>query len=114
MSNLETTENKNQIKYDLARTTLELVQFNTALGNQLGSLDVEFRVNGRKQNFSARRLKFLCDSLRIISHEEATITTREPLNPLTTDSGIPARLISRLQNADCVPWSHALQLSTPC
>jgi hypothetical protein len=49
-----------------------------------------------------------------VCHDEATITTREPLKPVTTDSGIPERLISRLQNASHVPWNLVWQLSKPC
>ena len=41
MSNLEATENKNQVKWDLAGPMLELLQYNIAVSNDLGSLLVE-------------------------------------------------------------------------
>jgi len=75
MGNLETTENKDQVKYDLAGTTLEVIQFNIVSGNKMGSLDVESLVNGRKQRHPANWLGFLINNLCIIEHEEATMTT---------------------------------------
>ena len=38
MSNLEATENMNQVKGDLAGPMLELLQYNITVGNDLGSL----------------------------------------------------------------------------
>jgi len=74
MSNLETTESKNTVKYDLAGTTEELIGFLIALGNKIGSIELESRENGAKRKHIIKWIGFLCTNLRIIGHEDASLT----------------------------------------
>ena len=75
MSNLETTESKNTVKYDLAGSTEELIEFLIELGNRIGSIVLEARGNdGRKQKHTIKWFGFLCSTLRIIDHDEASVT----------------------------------------
>ena len=51
MSNLETTENKDTVKWDLAGSMMELIHYTIAVSNKLGSLVVHSRVNGTKGKY---------------------------------------------------------------
>ena len=66
MSNLEATENMNQVKGDLAGPMLELLQYNITVGNDLGSLSVESTEEGRTRIFLAYLLQWLVSHVRVI------------------------------------------------